>query len=110
MAVDPLLNQIYASDNLKLEVFIVDGATGTVTVTIALPGAGNPKYAVVGAAHQVAVSDSATGRVFFINGIKKTLNGSVGLPYSPYGMAANPVTKDIYVALALGAALVVIAP
>lgn len=110
LAVDPALNQIYASDNFKLEVFIVDGATGSVTVTIGLPGAGNPKYAVVGSGHQVAVSDSATGRVFFINGITKTLSGSVSLPYSPYGMASNPVTKNIYVALALGAALVVIAP
>lgn len=110
LAVDPQLNQIYASDNQKLEVFIVNGATGNVTVTIGLPGAANPQYAVLGAGHQVVVSDSATGRIFFINGVTRTLSGSVELPDGPWGMAANPVTKEVYVALGLGTALVAIGP
>ncbi len=110
LAVDPQLNQIYATDNQKLEMFIVNGATGSVTVTIGLPGAMNPMYAVLGAGHQVVVSDSATGRIFFINGVTRTLSGSVELPYGPWGMASNPVTKEVYVALGLGAALVVIGP
>ncbi len=110
LTVDPLLNQIYASDNLRLEVFIINGATGSITVTVGLPGARNPKYAVLGTGHQVVISDSATGRVFFINGATRTLSGSVSLPYGPWGMAVNPLTGNIYVALALGTDLVVIAP
>jgi len=110
LAVDPQLNQIYATDNQKLEVFILNGATGSVTVTIGLPGAMNPKYAVLGVGHQMVVSDSATGRIFFINGVTRTLSGSVELPYGPWGMATNPVTKEVYVALGLGTALVAIGP
>jgi YVTN family beta-propeller protein len=110
LTVDPSLNQIYASDNERMNLFVINGSTGGVTATISLPGAGNPKYAALGTGHQVLVSDSATNRIFFINGVTRTLSGSVGLLYGPWGMAVNPVTKDIYVALALGTDLVLIAP
>ena len=110
LTVDPSLNQIYASDNERMNVFVINGSTGGVTATISLPGAGNPKYAALGTGHEVLISDSATNRVFFINGVTRTLSGSVGLLYGPWGMAVNPVTKDVYVALALGTDLVVIAP
>jgi YVTN family beta-propeller protein len=111
LAVDPSLNQIYASDSLAMKVFVIDGATAAVTATIGLP-AGNPKYVALGTGHQVLVSDSAVGagRLFFINGSSKTLTGSLGLLYTPWGAAVNPVTGEIYVALSSGTFVAAIAP
>jgi YVTN family beta-propeller protein len=112
LAVDSSLNQIYASDSQKMKLFVIDGSTGDVTATIALPGAGNPKYVAVGTGHQVLVADANVGRggIFFINGSAKTLIGSLGLQYSPWGLAVNNVTREIYAALSAGTFVAAIAP
>lgn len=112
VAVDPSLNQIYASDISKMELFVIDGATGSVTATIDLTGAGDPKYVALGTGHQVLISDSSPGRgrLFFVNGTTKTLTGSMFLLYDPWGIAVNSVTKDIYVALSEGTFVTAIAP
>lgn len=112
LAVDSTLNQIYASDSQKMKLFVIDGSTGDVTATIALTGAGNPKYVAVGTAHQVLVADPNVGRggIFFINGNTKTLTGSLGLQYSPWGLAVNNVTREIYAALSAGTFVAAIAP
>jgi YVTN family beta-propeller protein len=111
LVVDSSLNQIYASDNGKMKVLVIEGTTGAVTATIGLP-AGNPKYVALGTGHQVLVSDSnvGQGRLFYINGITKTLTGTLGLLYGPWGVAVNPVTKEIYVALSSGTFVAAIAP
>jgi len=111
VAVDPSLNQIYASDISKMDLFVIDGASGSVTATIDLTGAGDPKYVAVGTGHQVLVSDSAPGRgrLFFVNGNTKTLTGSIPLLYDPGGTAVNSVTGEIYVALSSGTFVAAIA-
>jgi DNA-binding beta-propeller fold protein YncE len=95
-----------------MKLFVVDGSTGDVTATIALTGAGNPKYVTVGTGHQVLVADANVGRggIFFINGSTKTLIGSLELQYSPWGLAVNSVTKEIYAALSGGTFVAAIAP
>jgi YVTN family beta-propeller protein len=112
VAVDPSLNQIYASDTSKMELFVIDGATGSVSATIDLTGAGDPKYVALGTGHQVLVSDSSPGRgrLFFVNGSTKTLTGSTFLTYDPWGVAVNSVTREIYVALSAGTFVSAIAP
>jgi YVTN family beta-propeller protein len=112
LAVDSPLNQIYASDSQKMKLFVIDGSTGDVTATIALTGAGNPKYVAVGTGHQVLVADATIGRggIFFINGNTKTLTGSLGLQYTPWGLAVNNLTREIYAALSNGAFVAAIAP
>ena len=57
-----------------------------------------------------SISDSASNRVFFINGVYENTQRIGWLLYGPWGMAVNPVTGDIYVALALGTDLVAITP
>lgn len=112
VAVDPSLNQIYASDISKMDLFVIDGATGSVTATIGLTGAGDPKYVALGVGHQVLVSDASPGRgrLFFVNGNTKSLTGSIPLTYDPWGVAVNSVTKEIYVALSSGTFVTAIAP
>jgi YVTN family beta-propeller protein len=112
VAIDASLNQIYASDIAKMDLFVIDGATGDVTATINLTGAGDPKYVALGTGHQVLVSDSSPGRgrIFFVNGKTKTLTGSMFLLYDPWGVAVNTRTKEIYVALSSGSFLEAIVP
>lgn len=112
LAVDSTLNQIYASDSQKMKLFVIDGSTSDVTATISLTGAGNPKYVAVGTGHQVLVADANVGRggIFFINGSTKTLTGSLFLEYSPWGLAVNNVTREIYAALSGGIFVAAIAP
>ena len=110
LAVDPSLNQIYASDTGQMKLFVVNGATGTVVLGIALPGAGNPKHAALGTGHQVLVSDPSTGKIFFINGTTKALARTIHLLYSPWGLQVNPVTNKIYVPLSQAVFVAAIAP
>ncbi|MGA7217793.1 MAG: hypothetical protein WBX38_05740 [Candidatus Sulfotelmatobacter sp.] len=110
LAVDSSLNQVYASDSLKMRVFVIDGATGTVLSAISLPRAGNPSHVALGAGHQVLVSDSSSGLVYFINGATRTLAESLNIGLDGAGLAANPNTRSIYVAMTFLNTVTVIAP
>jgi YVTN family beta-propeller protein len=110
LAVDPSLNQIYASDSETRNVFVIDGTTGSVVATIGLTGAVNPKYAALGTGHQVLVSDPSASRLFFINGNTRTLTGSLEALFGPWGLAVNSVTREIYVPLSNGTFVSAIAP
>jgi YVTN family beta-propeller protein len=110
VTVNSTTNTIYSSNSGDGTVSVIDGATGSVMASISLTGARNPKYAALGTGHQVLVSDPSAGKVFFINGSTKTLIGSLGLLYDPWGLAVSPVTREIYVALSLGTFVAAIAP
>jgi len=96
LAVDSSMNLIYASDSLRMKVFVIDGASGTVASTIDLPAA-DPKYVTLGVRHQIWVADPGANQVFIINGNTQSLVGTQFIKGGPWGLAVNLRTGSVYI-------------
>jgi YVTN family beta-propeller protein len=94
MAVDPSTNTIYVSGNKA--VWVIDGATNTVTATIPLPWQANG-IAVDPSTHTVYVAEGVYPNVSVINEATNTVTATVPVGNSPEGVAVDPSTQTVYV-------------
>lgn len=110
LAVDSSLNQIYASDSLQGVLYVISGATGSVSSAVTLTGSGNAKFVTIGTNHQILVSNPGNGEVFLINPSTLKLSRSIFLKAGPWGIAVNPSTRIMYVGLSLARTVAVVGP
>ncbi|MDG6996406.1 MAG: YncE family protein, partial [Nitrososphaerota archaeon] len=96
VAVNPLTNMIYISNQNDNSVSVVDGSTNTVVATI---GVGNrPADITVNQyTNMVYVSNSFSNTVSTIDGYTNAVVSTLSLASEPIGIVANPVTNKIYV-------------
>ncbi len=97
VAVNPITNTIYVTNNISNNVSVINGATNTVTTTI--PVGSNPYGVAVNAStNTIYVANYSDSTVSVINGATNTVTATVSTGSGPIALAVNASTNTIYVA------------
>ena len=105
VATNPQTNTIYVTDVSNVgtgTLWVIDGATNTVTTTVPLvdnpsallPVATNPQTNTIYVAHTI----SSSGTLSVISGQTNSVTATVPVGQFPGGIATNPQTSTVYVA------------
>lgn len=98
IAINPVTNRIYVA-NISDTVFVIDGASNSVTAKVSL---GNSSYGhcigVNSATNRIYVTNSDDSMIYVINGSNNLVIDTIIVDNNPHGgIAVNPVTNRIYV-------------
>jgi YVTN family beta-propeller protein len=99
IAVNPVTNKIYVTEGSSAanSIAVVDGATNTITTTIALPGLAQPDgLGVNSVTNTIYTVNSGTRSVSVINGASNTLTTTITVTSPPMSIAVNEVTNTVY--------------
>lgn len=101
VVVNPVTNEIYvanASDSGNgNSVSVIDGATNTVTTTIALPTLAQPSGLGINTVTNTIYTLNVGSTVSVIDGATNTLTTTITMPGFPESIAVNEVTNTIYI-------------
>ncbi len=109
LAVDPSLNQLYATDSLAERLYIINAGTRSLVKTLNIRSS-NMKYVTVGTAHKVWAADPNGNQIFRIDGVTGTLVATYRVDKGPWGMAVNLANDNIYIPLSLTDAIWAVTP
>lgn len=98
VAVNPVTNTIYAALAGTSGVAVIDGATNTVTTTIASGFSSPNAIAVNPSTNKIYVTNAGTNDVTIINGAGNTTTTGIAPSTNPYGITIDNVRNRVYVA------------
>jgi YVTN family beta-propeller protein len=98
IAANPTTNKIYVKTQYGSTVTVIDGATDTITDTVAVAGGTLDGIAVNKSTNKIYVVDSSDSTVEVIDGATNTITATVAVGSNPsWNIAVNPTTNKIYV-------------
>jgi YVTN family beta-propeller protein len=97
VAVNETTNRIYTSNDISANVAVIDGATNTIIVDIAV-GSGPYGVAVNETTNRVYVANRGNSTVSVIDGATNTVTATIAVGNNPVSVAVNETTNRIYAA------------
>ncbi|MCL2659867.1 MAG: Ig-like domain repeat protein, partial [Acidobacteriaceae bacterium] len=98
IAVNPVTNMIYVASSTAGSIAVIDGATDTLSTTLAVPAASGLRVVAADPVNNYiyAANTSASGSLIVVNGTTNAVT-SVAAGTNSYGVAVDPVNHEVYV-------------
>jgi len=97
VAVDPVTNMIYVTEEATPGVTVVDGSNNSVIATVAVPGSTPTGIAVDPDTNTVYVANYDSHSVSVIDGAENYVTATILVGKHPFGVAVDPGTDAIFV-------------